>query len=208
MNASEAVVRLTRLGLPVIRTKDAAAVLGQPLHAAQKTLSRLAANGLITPVRHGLFWIRPGVIDVQLLPELLSDPYPSYVSLQTALYLHGMLSQIPPATYAVTLGRGGRVATSGGEISFHRVAPAFFGGFEIHPSGAKIATAEKALLDVAYLGRSKTRLFTRLPELELPKGFRPARADPWLEKIPDSRTRELTAARFMRFVKQARRSGR
>jgi predicted transcriptional regulator of viral defense system len=205
LNASEAVARLMVLNVPVIRTKDAAAVLGQSLHAAQKTLTRLAANGLVRSVRHGLFWIRSGPIDVQLLPELLSDPYPSYLSLQTALYLHGMVSQIPAVTFAVTLARSGRIRTPVGEVSFHHVAPRFFGGFEIHASGVKLAIPEKALLDVAYLGSSKTRLFTRLPELTLPKGFKAWRAEEWLGRIGGAQTRERTQERFRRFVQAARR---
>jgi hypothetical protein len=137
------------------------------------------------------------------LPELLSDPYPSYLSLQTALYLHGMISQIPSITFAVTLARSGSVKTSVGEISFHHVGPKLFGGFEVHASGAKLATPEKALLDVAYLGSSKTRLFARLPELTLPKGFKASRAEEWLKRIEADLIRERTRKRFRAFVDSA-----
>jgi hypothetical protein len=35
-----------------------------------------------------------------------------------------------------------------------------------------MATAEKALFDTLYLAPGRTRLFSKLPELEIPKGFR------------------------------------
>jgi hypothetical protein len=104
---------------------------------------------------------------------------------------------------AALVGRPHTQARSVGEISLHHVSPRFFGGFEVHPSGAKLATPEKALLDVAYLGASKTRLFTRLPELELPSGFKPSRANEWLERIEAGRMRERTRTRFQMFVGQA-----
>ncbi|HSC17191.1 MAG TPA: hypothetical protein VLI71_18820, partial [Gammaproteobacteria bacterium] len=45
-------------------------------------------------------------------------------------------------------------------------------GFEIEPDGSKIATAEKALFDTLYLAPARSRLFARLPELEIPREFR------------------------------------
>jgi len=45
------------------------------------------------------------------LLEFLTAPFPAYVSLQSALYLHGMISQVPALTYAVTLARSRRLAT-------------------------------------------------------------------------------------------------
>jgi len=37
------------------------------------------------------------------LPELLTAPFPACASLQSALYLQGMTSQVPAVTCAVTL---------------------------------------------------------------------------------------------------------
>jgi predicted transcriptional regulator of viral defense system len=36
------------------------------------------------------------------LPELISAPWPAYVSLQSALHHHGVIEQIPSVIYAVT----------------------------------------------------------------------------------------------------------
>jgi predicted transcriptional regulator of viral defense system len=195
MNASEALSRLQDLRAPVVTTADGATLLGVSVDAANKTLKRLAKVGLILPLRHDL-WSVGKTIDPLLLPDYVTAPYPSYVSLQSALYLHGMISQIPQVTYVVSLKRTQRIRTSVGTLSIHRVAPSFFGGFEILGSGVKLATPEKALLDVFYLSGTRSRLFATLPELELPRGFRFREARSWLERIPSKRLRTVAATRL------------
>ena len=52
------------------------------------------------------------------------------MSLQSALYLHGMISQVPTVTYAVSLARTRRFVTTLGTVSVHHVQPPFFFGFQ------------------------------------------------------------------------------
>jgi hypothetical protein len=90
-----------------------------------------------------------------------------------------------------------RIQTTVGPFSVHRIAPEFFGGFEVSlKSGAKVATSEKALLDVFYLSAGRSRLFASLPELELPPGFRTDYALEWIGRIPSARLRTLVTRRF------------
>src|SRR3989440_11441903 len=94
MNAREALGRLNGLRVPVATTADAAAVLGVSGEAASHTLRRLAQSGLVTPVRKGL-WALADRPDPLALAEYVSAPYPSYLSLQTARYQHGLNDPIP-----------------------------------------------------------------------------------------------------------------
>ena len=55
--------------------------------------------------------------------------------------------------------------------------------YETTDNGAKVATAEKALFDLLYLGPTRTRLFAHLPEIEFPKSFRWAEIAGWTKKI-------------------------
>jgi Transcriptional regulator, AbiEi antitoxin len=204
MNAAQALSRLRGLGVPAVTTADAVAVLGLSTSAASATLRRLARVGLVVPVRKGL-WAFDGNLDPLLLTEYLTAPYPSYVSLQTALYRRGMISQIPSITYAVTLGRDRRFETPFGPYSFHHLPPELFGGWETPPrSGLKLATAEKALADYLYLTPSRTRLFARLPELELPPGFRVETTRAWLRRIPSRRLRTIAERRFEEILAENR----
>ncbi len=200
MTALEALRRLRELETPAVATADAAALLRMPIAQASNTLARLAGAGMISRVRHGLWAIRPP-IDPLALPEFLTAPQPSYVSLQTALYLHGMVSQIPAVVYAVSLDRTQRIRTTDGVFSIHHVAPEFFGGFDVRPdSTVKLATPEKALLDVLYLSTRRSRLFTTLPELELPARFRVGVARAWVKRIPAKWLRTLVAEKLEELV--------
>jgi predicted transcriptional regulator of viral defense system len=171
MTQIEALAKIERLGLPLFETKDLAALLKVENSNANKIASRLAQTGLIVPIRRGRWALRRR-LNKLAIPEHLTAPYPTYVSLQTALYHHGMISQIPAVTYAVSLARSRRYDTPIGTISIHHVEPEFFFGYELDESGiVKIATPEKALVDVYYLSPTRSRLFTKLPEIEIPRQF-------------------------------------
>jgi len=203
MNAREALGRLKGLRVPVATTADAAAVLGVSGEAASHTLRRLAQSGLVTPVRKGL-WALADRPDPLALAEYVSAPYPSYLSLQTALYQHGMIDQIPSMIFVVSLARSARIETRLGTYSVHHVQPAFFDGFEALPdSGIKLALPEKALVDFLYLSTTRGRLFTALPELELPSGFRRSAAREWARRIPSQRLRTIVARRLDELLARA-----
>ncbi len=191
MNSRQAYATLRGLGVPVIRTADAATALHQSTAAATKMLSRLAAAGLMASVRPGMWWL-DGTIDPYRLPQHLTAPLDSYISLQSALHLRGLIEQIPEVIYAVSLARTQRISTRVGAFSIHHLAPEVFGGYEETATSMKLATAEKALFDFAYLSAGRTRLFTALPELELPAKFRLRELSRWLAKIPSERSRTIT----------------
>jgi predicted transcriptional regulator of viral defense system len=181
MSAAESLARLRALGVPVFETADAAAALEQGPQAASKTLQRLAAADLLLRVRQGVWSLDPS-ISPYVLAAHLTSPMPSYVSLQSALHLHGMIEQIPASTYVISLARTQRIRTARGSFSIHHVAPELFGGYA-SDRGFDLATPEKALFDVAYLAGTRTRLFTKLPELELPRRFRRAALTEWLDRV-------------------------
>jgi predicted transcriptional regulator of viral defense system len=170
MNQIEALRRLQHMGTPVFETRDATALLAVSPANANMILRRLAKHGLLTHLSRGR-WLTGSNIARFALPELISAPHPAYVSMQSALFHHGLIEQVPAVIYAATLSRPRRVSTPLGVISFHRVPAELFRGFDMLPDGSKVATAEKALFDVLYLGPARSRLFARLPELDIPRTF-------------------------------------
>lgn len=202
MNSRDAYAALRRLGVPVITTADAAAALRQSTSAAAKTLSRLASSGLITGVRHGTWWV-DGPVDPYRLPDYLTAPMDSYLSLHTALHIHGLIEQIPQVIYVSSLARSQRITTSAGAFSVHHLAPEVFGGYEMNEAGVRLATPEKALFDFAYLSAGRSRLFTALPELELPRRFRRSELRRWLARIPSARSRTITMHKLGEFLPAA-----
>lgn len=196
MRAVDAYAELRRFGKPVLTTEDAAVRLRVSISAASRMLGKLAGKGLVHALRRGL-WAMQADIDPLVLPEYLTAPLPAYVSLQTALYHHGMIEQIPRVVYAASLARTRRVVTSIATFSVHRLVPEFFGGYDTDlKTGIKIATPEKALLDVLYLAAARSRLFARLPELEVPRKFDLNKCRRWIERIPAAYRRTMVARRL------------
>jgi len=196
MNLIETYGRILRMGSNVFRTSDAVAYLNIPTSTASRLLARLAAAGHLLNLRHGV-WAIPGKVDPLALPTILAAPFPSYVSLQSALYYHGMISQIPNVIYAVSVGRARVFRTPLGTVSLHHLQPEFFFGFEVmEADGVTMATPEKALLDYYYLSPAKSKLFRALPELELPPKFDVKLARRMIQRIPSAKRRMLVARSF------------
>jgi predicted transcriptional regulator of viral defense system len=208
MNAASALAHLRGLGKRVVTTNDVTLALGLERSAATQTLKRLAAAGLLNRVRHGLWAVDP-TLDPLLLPEYLTAPFPSYVSFQSALYLRGMVSQVPEVTYVASLAQTRKVKTSLGAFSIHRIAPTFFGGYDTLPeSGVRLATPEKAVIDTLYLGPTRSRMFAHLPEIEIPKGFERRKAEEWIARIPAGPRRTSVEQRLDRLLRSHRRQAK
>jgi predicted transcriptional regulator of viral defense system len=203
VNPSEAYSRLLDLGVPTVETADVAAALRVTTSAATKLLGRLAAAKLIVRLRSGLWLLARAAPDPYGLAEALTAPMPSYVSLQTALYLHGMIEQVPGVIYVVSLARTHKVTTSVGVFSVHHIAPELFDGFEIRADGTKLATPEKTLFDVVYLSGGRSRLFAHLPELELPARFRRSQLRDWTRRITAPRKRSMVETRLGAMLQRA-----
>ncbi len=196
MSPSEAYARLLDLGVTTVETADVATSLRVTTSAATKLLGKLAKAKLIVRLRSGLWLVARTAPDRYSLAEAVTAPMPSYVSLQTALYLHGMIEQVPGVIYVASLARTQKIATSVGVFSVHHIAPELFDGFEIRPDGTKLASPEKALFDVVYLSGGRSRLFAHLPELELPVRFRRGRLREWTRRIAAPRRRSMVESRL------------
>jgi predicted transcriptional regulator of viral defense system len=207
MTLVEALGKIEALGQPLFETKDVAALLGVENSNANKIVSRLAHGGLIIPVRRGKWALRTR-LNKLAVAEHLTSPYPAYVSLQSALYHHGMISQIPAVTYVVSLARTRRYKTPVGTFSIHHVTPDFFFGYELDETGrVKIASPEKALADMFYFSPTKTRLFVKLPELQLPRRFDWSKIFEMAQQIKSPARRQFVKERLTSIRKELR-SGR
>jgi predicted transcriptional regulator of viral defense system len=176
MSLLEAHRKLLALGVATLTTGDIAAATGSSTTYAAQIARRLAASGHLVRLARGR-WALPDRLKPFALPEALTAPKPSYVSLYSALYHHGLIEQVPDIIYAVTLGPTHRAKTPVGVVSLHHVVPSFFTGFEVTADlDVKLAVPEKALVDTLYLRPARTGLFRALPEVEIPRRFSGARA--------------------------------
>lgn len=200
MKLIEVYTKLKQLNQPAIQTNDAAAYLDISVNHANKLLSRISQTKQLIHIKQGVWAFDD--IDPLVLPGFLTSPFPSYVSLQTALYFHNMISQIPNIIYAVSVARTKIYKTPIATVSIHHIHPSFYFGYEKKGIDGllKIATPEKALLDIFYLSQTKTRLFKTLPEVELPKNFKISVANKMIEKITSVRKKTLVQNLFSEFI--------
>jgi predicted transcriptional regulator of viral defense system len=202
MSSLEALAKLQSLQSGVFQTSDAATRLGISNGTASKILSRLSAKEAIIRLARGR-WALPDRVDRLAIPEHLTAPWPSYISLHTALYYHGLISQIPAVTYAVSLRRPRLFRNVLGVYSIHQIKPDFFFGYDtLGKAGIKLATPEKALLDVIYLSPARSNLFQKLPEIELTSKFKIGAAKKMISKIQSQQRRSLVEKRFEELIKR------
>lgn len=128
-------------------------------------LSRMVKQGRILRLIKGYYCHPQKMPDLeQLACELC---YPGYVSLESALSMHGLLSQVPSAITMVTSKRGVNYNIRETIIECSHIQKSLFFGFEIKGQ-RQIARPEKALLDELYLiGLGKRNL--NLTELDCSK---------------------------------------
>jgi predicted transcriptional regulator of viral defense system len=194
MNLNQALAKLRILPTPVIRTNDAAAHWGVSPALASKMLARLAGAGHVSRLQRGI-WLTDISASPWTLHPYLTDPSLSYLSLQTALFHHGMIEQIPTTIHVISTVKTRTIKSPLGVYAIHQVAPSFFCGFEPFAGGpAQMATPEKALVDFFYFRPAKSRAFRALPELEIPRGFKIKRAEEFARLIQSAARREMVLA--------------
>ena len=195
MKSLEALQTLQALNQSVLSTKHVAMILGISHAHASKLLSRLAETQTIFSLKRGLWLIDKTMSPYHLVPYLTA-PFPSYISCHTALYFHGMISQIPEVIYVATIGRTQKMNPPVGHYSCHHIHPDFFFGYELnHDTNIWMATPEKALIDYLYLSPAKSKLFYALPELEL-DALNIKDAYNIIQRIPSKRTRSLVSQKL------------
>ncbi|GMR21134.1 MAG: hypothetical protein BMS9Abin36_1733 [Gammaproteobacteria bacterium] len=152
-------------------TREFALAAEVSVSAASKQLKRLGSKDFIVHVVRGI-WANtshPYFNPLGCVPYLLGNEQ-GYVSFLTALHRHGMLSQIPHTTQVATTGHSRKLKTPIGVFEFFQLKPEMMTqGIEWSETRVpyRMATPEKALLDVFYIATRKKKRFSSLPELEI-----------------------------------------
>jgi predicted transcriptional regulator of viral defense system len=135
-------------GRAVFSVQQLANITGKPRAVATVYSSRLVKKGMAKKLSKGTisFASDDFVIATQLIE-------PSYVSLNSALLLHGVIQQVSKNTECVTTRNSLRFRKLG--ITYHKIPASLFFGYKKQArenSHALVADAEKAVLDGLYLG--------------------------------------------------------
>lgn len=154
---------LSQLGKPYFSVADLEKVLGLKRASLYVTLHRLVRYGVLERLHRGVYQlaVRPG--DVPRMANLLYMP--SYLSFESALARHGILSQIPYTVTFATTRRSKKMTLGTTVAQFHQLRSKLFFGYTLE-QGLYLAEPEKAFLDEVYLiKRGKASL--ELSELRL-----------------------------------------
>lgn len=181
MRATDALAELQALGRPVVETGEAVARLGTSSASAGMLLRRLESAGQIERLGRGL-WLIDRNADRAVIVPYLTRPFPSYISLWSALSRFGMIEQIPKQVFVISLDRPKTIETPLGVYSIHHVVPEVFGGYDGDDRSGFFAMAEKALFDSVYLPSAQRRN-AHLPEIELPSDFDTEVVAYWTRRI-------------------------
>jgi hypothetical protein len=182
---------------------------------ASGDLKDLERHGMVTRVRRGLWAVpsHPDFSPYAVVPHLFTTSRAGYVSLLSALNLHGMIEQIPHVVHIVTTSQRPVLKTPVGTYTFHRIEAPLFGGCAPYrrTGSFDIATPEKAAFDTLYFSARKGRRFAGLPEVELPSGFSSREVDRWIGIVGNAPLRTAVQNRWDALahrVARARKSGR
>jgi predicted transcriptional regulator of viral defense system len=190
---------------PVFTTVEAAKAASASADQVSRDLGKLADRGLIVRVIPGVWAATtdPRFSPYAVVPALIrvaAHGGKGYVSLLSALNLHGMIEQIPQSVQIVVSRRVRPIRrTAVGTYRFYVMSPELVDGSVQHDAGTfDIATPEKALFDVLYLSARKGARFSHLPELTLPGTFSVRKLEGWVQKISYPTLRVAVAHRWDR----------
>lgn len=204
MNLLESFRELQKLGKPAFDIAEAATILQVSKCYASQILRRLAEKEMAFRIMRGK-WSIERSLPLGSIIETLTYPFPSYISFHSALYIYGVIEQIPEILYAATLDRTKLIKTEFGTISFHHLTPELFCSYKRNlKTGHLVATKEKAIFDFCYLSYGKSKWFKYLPEVDIKRGeIKKGLIINWIEKINHTQRRNFVRKKFLSLMRRA-----
>ena len=184
----EALQQLGRQGGRILTPQALSLVSGLPEGAVRKALRRLELKGYVRRLGKRLYantFFPPTLEEVAMVLGR-----PCYVSFESGLERHGLLSQMPLLLTCASTVESGSKETPFGEILFHRLKPSLFFGYTAS-DGVLWAEPEKALLDFIYISLKTGGGLPSLDELAWER-LDYARLEEWARRYPRSVRRNLT----------------
>lgn len=192
---------------PVFSTSVVAALTGSAASNVSRDLGKLEDEGMITRIKRGVWAVvhHPDFSAYAVVPHLFKGEEAGYVSLLSALSLHGMIDQIPQVVQVMTTRQRSQLRTPVGTYEFHQMQAELFDGFGPYRGMGNfdIATPEKALFDTMYLSARKGRRFAHLPEIEMPTGLSPTEVEEWIRRVAHEPLRLAIVERWQRLAEAA-----
>jgi hypothetical protein len=158
-------IHLLRLQSPcgIVYDTQLVPYFGEDANRRHQWVKRALAKKTLLPLRRGLYVLSPDVRGQPIDPLVLAQPIygPSYISLESALSLHGLIPEAVRAVTSVCYGRSKQVATPFGLFSYSHIPQLnFFAGVEARKAETGsylLAKPLKALADYVYVSKKAWR---------------------------------------------------
>lgn len=165
MKGIELLKVLQKINKPFYTVADLEKVTGLPRNSLHVALKRWVTGGIIERVAQNIYLPMGSLISMERLAAQLYIP--NYLSFESALAGHGILSLIPYTITFATSRKTKKYVLRKQEIEFRQIARDLFFGFEMK-SGIYIASPEKAFLDEIYFC-ARGRATLDLDEIDVKK---------------------------------------
>jgi predicted transcriptional regulator of viral defense system len=146
----------------VVTFQQLTSLFEEPIEYARIRISKLVNQGWLTRIKKGVYVISEfssrgslSISHLAIVNHLVED---SYISFENALKQHGLFDQYLSSVSTISLAQ--KVSRTIDGISYHfiRTKSDYFYGWEIHEidhQNVKIATVEKALIDLIQFHRTR-----------------------------------------------------
>ena len=135
-------------GKDIYHSKELERLSGLSKEALHRALQRMRKNKIIFKIGKGLYANSFHVPQLEQIGGYLYSP--SYISLESALFHHGVIEQAPFVLTCVTTNKTKRFHTDLGEIHYSHLKQKHFFGYTFEGQ-FPLASPEKAAIDYVYL---------------------------------------------------------
>lgn len=148
---------------PYFTVADLEKILVMSRNVLYVTLNRLVKSGVLIRLKRGVY--QPEFQSLELEKTANELYYPSYLSFESALSRHGILSQVPYSLTFATTKTTKKQSLASREIEYRQLKEELFFGYTL-VGGIYLAEPEKAILDQLYL-MSKGKIVSDISEWSL-----------------------------------------
>lgn len=175
----ELITKLKGFNKPYFTVADLEKILGLERNSLYVTLSRLVKSGVLVRLRKNAYKLFIDYAD----PEKIANElyFPSYLSFESALSVHSILSQVPYTLTFATPRPSKKITLGEIAVEYRHLKRELFFGYSLK-DGKYIANPEKALLDELYL-MSRGKAKVDIEELDL-RDIDSTRLEEYSEKFP------------------------
>ncbi len=159
-------------------------------------IRKLTREGILVKLERGIYALAHRTPDAFLIANILHGP--SYVSFESALNMHGILSQFPYEVTSITTNKSIQKTVQERLYSYGHIQPSLYWGYE-KVRGALIAHPEKAILDQAYFAARGLRQFP-LDEYEMSR-IDKKRLASYMQRMPHTPPLQLLLRQIQKEVK-------